>query len=394
MPKAASYGIDVVLATKPEWSSSPIALLTNEAATTTEFIPSRQALLQAGFNLRRLFSPEHGLNATGADGHLMLDTIDTLTGLPVISLYGDKLAPSADDLQDIEIVLFDIPDIGCRYYTYLWTLTHTLQACAKHNKPIILLDRPNPLSGDLAFAEGPMLDEAACSSFIGRWTMPIRHSCTLGELALYFNSTRNIGADLKIITCPNWQRSQFPSANKSFVPTSPAIPTLESAFLYPGTCLLEATNLSLGRGTTTPFRVAGAPWLRAAETAAEFNLRASAHTSLYARPCQFTPTEAPHAHHSCKGIMLHATDYHSIPPVAIGILLIDTIARLHPDHFQWAPYPTHVNRTGAHHLDLLLGIPNSADMFDKAQPLSWQGIQHFTQIPEWTNMISPFRLYC
>jgi len=146
-------------------------------------------LLDAGFNIVKLFSPEHGLDVKGVDGATIKDGVDALTRLPVISLYNEKLQPDENDLKDIDMVLFDIPDIGCRCYTYLWTMTYVLEACAAYNKKFIVLDRPNPVSGSLRFAEGPMLDEAHCSSFIGRWNIPLRHSCTLGELALYFNAS-------------------------------------------------------------------------------------------------------------------------------------------------------------------------------------------------------------
>src|SRR5690606_8412023 len=146
----------------------------------------RKALQDAGFQLVKLFSPEHGLLAVGADGVAQADFVDPLTGLPVVSLYGSKMAPEPQDLESLDAVLFDIPDVGCRFYTYLWTLSYVMEGCARARIPLFVLDRPNPLGGDLSQAEGPMLDEAHCSSFIGRWSIPIRHSCTLGELALYF----------------------------------------------------------------------------------------------------------------------------------------------------------------------------------------------------------------
>lgn len=390
---AIAYGIDVVVAEKPAWSDLRIALLTNEAATTSGFVPSRRALLDSGFKLTRLFSPEHGLQSVGADGHAMPDGVDPLTGLPVVSLYGDRLAPGADDLADIDLVLVDIPDIGCRYYTYLWTLTLVMEACAAAGKPMVILDRPNPLSGDLSLAEGPMLDEGRCSSFIGRWRMPVRHSCTLGELAMYFNAVRGIGVDLQVVVCPGWKRDVFVHERKSFVPSSPAMSSFESVLWYPGTCLLEATNLSLGRGTGFPFRVAGAPWLRAMETAEMYNRLAKA-VFGHARAVRFQPTEGPHAGVHCSGIMMHSNDFHTLRPVAAGYLLLWVLIHLHPGDFQWAPYPTHVNYSGRGHLDLLLGIPAATKLFENQESLSWSEIEHFTQIPGWADMIRPFRLYC
>jgi uncharacterized protein YbbC (DUF1343 family) len=175
---ASSYtaGIDRLLASPPDWRHSRIALVTNEGATTSGFRPSRQALLAAGFRLVKLFSPEHGLSATGPDGQRMADGYDRLTGLPVLSLYGSRLAPDEEALADVDLVLFDVPDIGARFYTYLWTLTHVMEACARFGRRLVIADYGNPLSGRLELAEGPLLDEAHCSSFIGRWALPVRHS--------------------------------------------------------------------------------------------------------------------------------------------------------------------------------------------------------------------------
>ena len=185
------FGIDELLAANPPWKNDCIGMVTNEAATTHDLRASRKALLHAGFNVVKLFSPEHGLDVQGADGHFMQDGTDKLTGLPVVSLYSEKLAPSADDLAGIDVLLFDIPDAGSRFYTYLWTMTHVMEACAAHQKRLIILDRPNPISGNFDLAEGPILDEEP-ASFIGRWASPIRHSCTLGELARYIEVSKKI----------------------------------------------------------------------------------------------------------------------------------------------------------------------------------------------------------
>lgn len=386
-------GIDVLLSHPPHWKQQRIALVTNHAATTNTYEPSRTALLRNGFNIIKLFSPEHGLDTTGADGQTMHDSIDTLTKLPVTSLYGNKLAPTKEDLDNIDLVLFDIPDIGSRFYTYLWTMTHVLEACAKHNVPFIIADRLNPISGNLSLSEGPMLDESHCSSFIGRWSIPIRHSCTVGELANYFNTTRHINCQLQIIPCANWQRQLMQPANQhAFVPLSPAIPGFESALLYPGLCFLEATNISEGRGTATPFRVAGVPWLNAPATANLFNTVATTN-SVYARPTVFTPTESKYANQTCQGIMLHVTDPLTFQPVKAGWLLIRIIKELHPTHFKWAPYSTHVNPSGQRHLDLLAGIQNTAQLFEEDLQIFSNNIQQYINSQSWKHTIHPFLRY-
>lgn len=389
------YGIDVLLKQDPDWKRRNIGLVTNHAATTGNFVPSRVALLQHAFNVVQLFSPEHGLDTTGADGCAMGNVTDALTGLPVISLYGDKLAPTKTDLAGIDIMLFDIPDVGSRFYTYLWTLTHVMEACAANNIPLIIADRPNPLSGNLSLAEGPLLDEANCHSFIGRWSIPVRHSCTLGELARYFNAFRRINCSLNVIACQHWNRSQFfPDWSYSFVPLSPAITNFESALLYPGLCFLEATNISEGRGTATPFRIAGAPWLQAAETAQLFNLLvASISANVYARPIVFTPTEGKYAIQKCNGVMLHVTDPAAFLPVSVGWLLIRIIKELHPAAFAWAAYPTHVNPTGKKHLDLLSGIPQAEQLFELPLTSFVNELKIYTTPGDWVVQMQPFLLY-
>ncbi|MEN9685803.1 MAG: hypothetical protein RLZZ28_1589, partial [Bacteroidota bacterium] len=262
------FGVDHLINSSPVWKQASIGMVTNEAAGTIDYRPSRKALINAGFQIRKLFSPEHGLDIQGVDGAEMQDGTDKLTGLPVISLYSNKLAPSASDLADLDIILFDVPDAGSRFYTYLWTLSYVMEACSVHQKKLVILDRPNPVSGNMELAEGPVLLPSQ-ASFIGRWEMPIRHSCTLGELARYFNATKKIGCDLEIIPCTNWKREAMqPDWGLRFVPTSPAIQHFESMLLYPGLCLLEATNISEGRGTENSFCMAGAPWINGADLAA------------------------------------------------------------------------------------------------------------------------------
>jgi len=239
------FGIDVILKNAPVWKNERIALLTNDAARTNKGVLSRLALKDAGFNITTIFSPEHGIQTTGEDGAVMHDGHDTITDLPIISLYGKKFMPSSDDLKDIDILLFDVPDVGTRFYTYLWTMTYWIEAAAINHKQVYILDRPNPLSGDIMMSEGPMLDESI-SSFIGRFNIPVKHQCTLGELALYFNAVKNWNANLKVIQCEGWHREQlFFDWHQKWVNPSPALQNIEAALLYPGTCFFEATNVSL-----------------------------------------------------------------------------------------------------------------------------------------------------
>lgn len=386
------WGLDILLEQNPSWKYLRIGLVTNHAATTHQFIPSRKALQDNGFNLIKLFSPEHGLDVKGADGAKMNDGIDALTQLPIISLYGDKLHPSIEDLNDVDILLFDIPDVGSRFYTYLWTLTHVLEACGKQNKKLIILDRPNPLSGNLSRSEGPMLDEEHCSSFIGRWNIPIRHSCTLGELAIYFNQTKNINAAIEIIKCENWNRNDFQTDwGIDFVPTSPAIKNFEAALLYPGLGLLEATNISEGRGTALSFQMAGTPWMDENEVATIFNQLAI--DDVTTKTINFTPSNSKYANEKCNGVQFKILHTSSFTAVFNGLLFIKLIKNLYPDHFEWKPYPTNVNPSGKNHLDKLLGITNSEQIFELPFNEFLKVIQQITTTTDWQKEIQPYLLY-
>ena len=386
-----SFGIDEIIHQNPSWKTKRIGLVTSNAATTNNGALSRTALLQAGFNIVLLFSPEHGITATAPDGEAQQNSMDPITGLPVVSLYGPRCMPTTQDLENIEIVLFDIPDIGARFYTYLWTLTYVLEACALNKKECIVLDRPNPVSGNFDAAEGPFL-EGTTSSFIGRWNIPIKHSCTLGELALYFNGTKKMGANLIVIPVKNWDRDSFVSAwGTDFVPTSPAIQNPNSMLLYQGLCLLEATNISEGRGSQYSFETAAAPWMQTNEITSFINQ--SFGDEIKASGISFTPTSGKYANTLCKGIHFEVIDPAYCKPVFFGLLLLHIIRAKHPQHFLWEPYKTAVNPNGENHLDKLLGINNAQKLFDLPLPQFVATCTKITHTPNWQEQMIPYLLY-
>ena len=229
-------------------SNARLAMVTNNAATTGGGELSRVAVLKQGFNLVKLFSPEHGMSAHGEDGAFQQDGFDEVTRLPVISLYGKHLAPSMHDLGDVDTVVYDIPDVGCRFYTFQWTLSHVMEACAEFGRPLVVLDRPNPIGGSQAISEGPMLNPA-CQSFLGRMNMPIRHGLTTGEFARLWQQRNTPQLQLTVVPVHGWERRQpAPAHRLPFVPPSPGIPCLETALLYPGMALLEGISVNEGRG--------------------------------------------------------------------------------------------------------------------------------------------------
>jgi uncharacterized protein YbbC (DUF1343 family) len=357
-------GLDVLLASRnvEKWGS--IGLVTNDAARTAAGTLGRVALLRAGFRIVKLFSPEHGISVTGEDGAFVDHGTDTLTNLPIVSLYGEKMAPAVADLQDIDTVFFDIPDVGARFYTYLWTLTYLMEACAQAGKPLVVLDRPNPTGLQLSQTEGPMLDEMHCSSFIGRWSLPIRHSCTLGELAKYFVATRVPKVQLLVIACKGLTRSCHALLNEEiFVPTSPAIRNARAAFLYPGTGLLEGINVSEGRGTPYPFEWFGAPWIDIALLLPL--LQALKIPGISFIPLVQLPGAGPYAGQHCNGLHLNITHAGRYKPVISVITLIRTLLKLYPQHINERMYPTAANPTGTRHLDKLLGVPNAFELLQQ-----------------------------
>lgn len=385
------FGIDEIIIQNPAWKTKSIGLVTNDAATTHTGIRSRTALLQAGFNIVCLLSPEHGISAMAKDGEAQQNSIDPVTGLSIISLYGNKCMPTAQDLENIDILLFDIPDIGARFYTYLWTLTYVLEACAHNNKPLMVLDRPNPVSGNFDAAERPFLEESS-SSFIGRWNIPIKHSCTLGELAHFFNSTKNIGANLTVIPVKNWDRNDLVTDwETNFVPTSPAIQSPNSMLLYPGLCLLEATNISEGRGSAYSFETAAAPWMQTSQITSFINQ--SFGDEIKASDISLTPTSGKYANTLCKGIHFKVIDPTYFKPVFFGMLLVYMIRAKHPQLFAWAPYKTAVNPTGENHISKLLGISNAENLFDLPLPQFIANCTKLTHTAGWKEQMEPYLLY-
>jgi len=387
---ALQFGIDILLQNNPIWKKDRIAMLTNDAARTNKGIISRLALKDAGFNLTTIFSPEHGIHTIGEDGALMHDGIDALTSLPMISLYGEKFMPTEDDLKDIDILLFDIPDAGTRFYTYLWSMTYCIEAVAKYNKRMIVLDRPNPLSGNQSLCEGPMLD-ASISSFIGRFNIPVKHQCTLGELACYFNTTQKWNATLEVLQCAGWKREQcFNDWNLKWVNPSPALQNMEATILYPGLCFFEATNVSVGRGTDYTFEWIGAEWM---------NLSAMLMVgqNLMSKDLTIESLSLPITLHGSviqtKGIRIKVIDHNSYNPVINGLILLKVVKDIHPQFFKWMPYPTSANPTGKNHLSLLLGIPDAEQIFDLPFQQWLQKIITLIKVEAWRKNIEPYLLY-
>jgi uncharacterized protein YbbC (DUF1343 family) len=295
--------------------------------------------------LRALFGPEHGVRGDAQAGALVTDATDARTGLPVFSLYGETEKPTPAMLAGLDVLLFDIQDIGVRYGTYLSTMIAAMEAVAENDLRFAVLDRPNPIGGTAI--EGPLVEEGY-ASFVGAHPVPIRHSMTLGELARLVASERGWPEPI-VVPMDGWTRGMwFDQTGLPWVQVSPNLPTLDSVTVYAGSCLFEGTSLSEGRGTTRPFEYVGAPWIDPFSFAERM-----AHTGLagYAfRPVSFTPTFSKHGGTVCGGLQIYVSDRAVAQPVALGVELIRVAQELSGDQFAWR-----LNDQGIPFIDLLYG---------------------------------------
>jgi uncharacterized protein YbbC (DUF1343 family) len=312
-------------------------LLLNQASVNREF-EYASTLLARRFpgKLAALFSPQHGLWSEQQEN--MIETghgRDESLGVPIHSLYSETRRPTPAMLKGLECLVVDLQDVGTRIYTFAWTMMACLEACAAAGVPVVVLDRPNPLGGEAA--EGPLLDPHY-ASFVGRSSVPMRHGLTMGELARWLNARHRIGTDLHVVRMTGWARRMlWPETGRTWVPTSPNLPRWEGCLVYPGQVLLEGTNLSEGRGTTTPFEVCGAPFVSPPKLLAA--LEPFKLGGLRLRPIRFEPTFHKWTGKSCGGLYLHVTDPQAFRPLRTSVALLTVIRRLWPKDFAWRDPP-------------------------------------------------------
>ncbi len=285
-------------------------------------------------DLRAVFGPQHGARGETQDNMIEWEGYrDPATGLPVHSLYGESRRPTPEMLDEVDVLVFDVPDVGTRVYTFVWTLALAMQACRDHGKRVVVLDRPNPINGlDL---EGPVLDPEF-SSFVGLYPLPLRHGMTVGELAGYFNREMGIGCRLEVVPMQGWQREQFfDETGLPWVMPSPNMPSLETALVFPGMVLLEGTNLSEGRGTTRPFELSGAPWFDPREACSRLGPLEGA----VARPAWFIPTFHKWSGRMVGGLQVHVTSRRDFRPVRTALRLLQEYRRQGGERFCWSDPP-------------------------------------------------------
>ena len=325
-------------------------------------------------NLTALFGPQHGIRGDVQDN--MIETghaVDSVTRLPIYSLYSETREPTEEMLADVDVLLFDMQDVGCRIYTFVYTLANCMRAARKFGKKVVACDRPNPINGKQV--AGNVLDPD-CASFVGQFPISTRHGMTVCELGRMFNEHFGIGCDFEYVSMDGWSRELwFDETDVPWVIPSPNMPTVAAATVFPGTVHVEGTQLSEGRGTTLPFELVGAPYVEPERLARE--LAALDLPGVYFRSCVFRPTFQKHANKSCGGVQLHVTDRASFEPVISGLAVVKTIYDLYPDEFKWKspPYEYEYDKNP---FDVISGTPSLREAIERGDSLAsiegaWRG---------------------
>jgi uncharacterized protein YbbC (DUF1343 family) len=313
-----------------------IGLVANPASVDAELVHVAERAEAAGVRVGALFGPQHGFQSDLQEN--MIESphaTDARRRVPVYSLYSETREPTAKMLAGLDALVIDLQDVGTRIYTYIYTMANCLRAAHKHGLPVVVCDRPNPIGG--VDVEGPGLDPAF-TSFVGQFPLPMRHGLTIGELARMFNEHFGLGAKLEVVAMKGWTRDEyFDRTGLTWIPPSPNIPTLDSAIVYPGTVLLEGTNISEGRGTNRPFEFVGAPWVDPDPFAASLN--ALGLPGVHFRAIAFEPTFHKFAGTLCGGCQIHVIDRAAFRPVAVGVAVIDAFRRAGHGKFAWRDPP-------------------------------------------------------
>lgn len=322
-------GIDVLESEKfAALRGKHVGLITNHTGLDAQGRSTVDLLLRApGVQLVALFSPEHGL--AGRNDERVSSTKDAATGLPIYSLYAETLRPTDAMLQGIDTLIFDVQDAGVRFYTYLTTMGYCMEEAAKRNIAFYVLDRPNPLGGEIV--EGPVLD-ADKTSFTAYFPLPVRYALTIGEIAKFFNAENHINCDLHVVEMKNWHRNYFyESTGIRWLPPSPNLRTLNGSILYPGLEILQNAGVSVGRGTETPFEEFGAPWINGDEVAAALNAQHLPGLRFTGQP--FIPVVGLYSGQRCGGVAIRVGDKQAVRSMRMGIEIATILKKLYPDNF-------------------------------------------------------------
>ncbi|MEK6304169.1 MAG: DUF1343 domain-containing protein [Acidobacteriota bacterium] len=331
-------GLEVLLESKLDLlDGSRVGLIVHPASINSRYEHAADLFHQnKRINLTALFGPQHGIRGETQDNMIEWQSFrDKQTGRPAYSLYGETRKPMPEMLSEIDVLVFDLQDVGTRVYTFIYTMALAMEAARDGGKRFIVLDRPNPING--VQIEGNIL-EPEFASFVGMFPIPMRHGMTVGELALMFNREFGIGCDLEVVKMEGWHRSMwFEETALPWVMPSPNMPTVDTAVVYPGSVLFEGTSVSEGRGTTRPFEVIGAPYIDPRALTEELGLDKL--PGVVFRPVHFEPTFHKFAGQLCGGVQIHVTDRNAFKPVLTGAAIISAIRRLYPNEFEWKEPP-------------------------------------------------------
>lgn len=383
-------GIDGLLEDPAPVAGRRFGLITNPSGVTSDGAPSWRALaaLRAG-RLARLFGPEHGVDGGAIYMEKVGSAVHPPTGLPAVSLYGDSiesLKPKREDLTGLDALVFDVADVGSRYYTYIWTMMLAMEAAAEAGLRFVVCDRPNPIGGAVEGAP----QEPELLSFVGLHPVPVRHGLTAGEMARLLAAERKIDVDLVVCPVRGWARATpFERTGLPWVPPSPNMPTVATALVYPGMCLLEGTNLSEGRGTTSPFMKFGAPWLAALELADALNGLELPGVAFL--PTHFRPMFDKHAGQTCGGAQMRVTDPGAFRSFETGLRIIEAARRLAPRPFRWRTEPYEFDPRPA--IDLLTGSARFRRMVDAGEDLSGEIARNDREARAFSERGAPHRIY-
>lgn len=383
-------GCEVLFQSPPAWfRSGRLGLLANQASVSRSLQSVKNLVIGAGGNLSCIFSPQHGyFSEKQANMIESAHRLDPETGVPVVSLYSEAREPSLEALKAIDVLLIDLQDVGTRVYTYTATIGLCLEAAVRAGVKVAVLDRPNPING--TEIEGNVV-EPAFRSFVGRYTVPMRHGLTIAEFARLVCTEKNIDCDLEIVSMKGWSRgSGFDDLGLHWVYPSPNMPTWETALLYPGMVLLEGTNISEGRGTTMPFQIFGAPFLNGKRLLEELSGQVLEGVTL--RPVAYEPAFDKFKGQPCYGFQVHITDKRRLKPYRIGLALLRALSLTHPDHFKWIgpPYEYELEKMP---IDILIGSNTIRKRIEHGENIdgiesSWQD-----QLGQYRENRKPYLLY-
>jgi uncharacterized protein YbbC (DUF1343 family) len=358
-----------------------IGLICNQASVDHRFRHAADLFFEhSDLDLVALFGPQHGIRGDVQDN--MIETahsIDNLTGLPIYSLYSETREPTSEMISGLDALVFDLQDVGCRVYTFIYTMANAMKACARYDKKMFVLDRPNPIGG--VAIEGNLLEKGH-ESFVGMYPIPMRHGLTVGELAKFFNREFGIGCELEVVTMENWAREDyFDETDAPWVMPSPNMPTVDTTVVFPATVYFEGTQVSEGRGTTRPFEIIGAPYISSNEYSEALNSLELSGVTF--RAVEFLPTFQKHAQTLCGGVFVHVTDREAFEPVITGVAMIKTVFDLYPKDFKWKnpPYEYVFDRNP---FDVIAGTSKLREAFE-------QGIELREIKKSWESDVEEFR---